>query len=133
MLLATLMLLAPAIQKGPQCVPASQRPKASTVDAPAAGAASARRARPLTHWTTNENYPLSSLLSREQGTVEFTLAIDAGGCPVGCRITRSSGYKTLDQAACGVMYRKARFDPATDENGNPVPGTYHNRFTWSLR
>ena len=65
--------------------------------------------------------------------MEFRLAIDAGGCPVGCSITKSSGYETLDKAACGVMYRKARFDPATDEHGNPVPGTYRNKFVWSLR
>ncbi|MBT2132767.1 hypothetical protein KK137_00340 [Croceibacterium sp. LX-88] len=44
----------------------------------------------------------------------------------------SSGHASLDKAACHG-FQGVRYDPARDEQGNAVPGTFRTAWVWSLK
>jgi protein TonB len=83
-------------------------------------------------WVTNDDYPDSALRNEEQGRTAFRLAIGADGRPTSCTVTASSGARALDDAACRLLMRRARFTAAKDADGAAVAGTYANSFLWQI-
>ena len=69
---------------------------------------------------TAEDYPATALQNREEGTVQAKLTIDPNGRVSACKVVRSSGYATLDNATCSILERGARFAPARDAAGKPI-------------
>jgi len=63
-------------------------------------------------------YPAQSLKFKEQGVVSNTFCVDADGKVTSVQLTRSSGYKRLDDAARRVT-RASRWKAGT-VNGRPV-------------
>lgn len=92
------------------------------------------RAKPrtTTPWITNDDYPAVDARQHHEGTVAFTLQIDPSGHATKCDVTASSGYPGLDNGACFLLMRRARFDPARDASGKAVASNYPGRFTWRL-
>ena len=66
------------------------------------------------------------------GTARFSLKINASGRVTGCEITRSTGHNALDNATCELIAKRARFNAATDANGQAVASTYSNAISWEL-
>lgn len=94
-----------------------------------------RPARPNNNpglWVVTMDYPARSLNIEEEGTVGFRLTVGVDGRAVGCMVTSSSGSAALDAATCSNVTRRARFDPALDDKGNPTTGYYSNRVTWRI-
>ncbi|MCW3849587.1 energy transducer TonB [Sphingomonas sp. LB-2] len=83
-------------------------------------------------WVTNDDYPASSLNREEQGTTGFRLDVDASGRVTNCTVTSSSGSSALDNTACSLLKRRARFSPAEDASGNKIPASWSSRFRWEL-
>lgn len=80
-----------------------------------------------------DDYPVSALSAGEEGTVEAQLAIDESGRVRDCTIVRSSGSVSLDKATRDIFWRRARFLPARDASGNPVPDRVETPpITWRL-
>jgi len=79
-----------------------------------------------------ENYPSRALREEIEGTVGLRVTVTPDGRASSCTVTRSSGSKILDDAACKGMLRYARFEPALDDKGNPTTGTYSTRITYRL-
>ncbi|MGL5839495.1 MAG: energy transducer TonB [Sphingorhabdus sp.] len=67
---------------------------------------------------------------RAEGTTRFELVIDTNGRAQNCTITASAGNESLDKATCNAFVKRARFTPATDINGQAVPGRYRGSVTW---
>ncbi|MDR2958585.1 MAG: TonB family protein [Stenotrophomonas sp.] len=65
-------------------------------------------------------YPIPALRNHEQGTVLLRVEVDDRGQPVTVSIERSSGSRTLDQAARQQVLRHWRFEPAL-RDGAAVP------------
>ncbi|QDY48409.1 energy transducer TonB [Stenotrophomonas maltophilia] len=65
-------------------------------------------------------YPLAALRNREQGTVLLRVEVDSHGQPAVVSIERSSGSRSLDQAARQQVLRHWRFEPA-QRDGVAVP------------
>ena len=82
---------------------------------------------------TNDDYPLAARRAGLEGTVYFRLDIDAEGRPSACTITQSSGHAVLDDATCPLLMKRARFNPARDDTGKAVAGSWNSRFRWSLQ
>jgi protein TonB len=83
-------------------------------------------------WVTTDDYR-SSWINRELiGTARFRLQIAASGKVENCTITGSSGHAELDKATCDLVTRRARFDPAKDNTGATVSGTYTSSVRWEL-
>jgi len=83
-------------------------------------------------WVTNDDYPAAALRAEQAGTTSFRLDVDAGGRVTNCTVTGSSGSSLLDNTACSLLKRRARFGPAEDSSGNKIPATYSNRFRWEI-
>jgi periplasmic protein TonB len=81
---------------------------------------------------TNDDYPASALAKKSEGVVKFSLVIGENGRVSDCSIVKSSGDAALDSATCFHIKRRAKFRPATDENGNPIAGKYAGKITWRL-
>ena len=92
----------------------------------------AQSAGNLAQYFSNDDYPVEALRRGAQGTVAFRLDIDATGIPTGCTIEQSSGDAALDQATCDIARTRARFRPARDAQGRPVPDTHAARVTWRI-
>lgn len=83
-------------------------------------------------WVSNDDYPAAAIRAEQQGTVGFTLSVDAEGRPSDCVVTRTSGVALLDETACSLMMRRARFEPARDAEGKAIAARWSSRFRWEL-
>jgi periplasmic protein TonB len=83
-------------------------------------------------WVTDDDYPAAALRAEQAGTVRFRLDVDAGGRVTACSVTGSSGSSLLDNTACSLLKRRARFNPAEDANGTKIPAPYNGSFTWKI-
>ncbi|APE29233.1 energy transducer TonB [Aurantiacibacter gangjinensis] len=79
-----------------------------------------------------ENYPSRALRQEQEGRVQFTVTVGTNGRVNACRITKSSGFPILDDAACRGMERYARFEPALDRSGNPVEGSWSTAVVYAI-
>ena len=86
----------------------------------------------LVRYFSTDDYPMEAIRNEEQGTTAFKLLIDRHGRVVRCDVTSSSGSAALDKATCDIVRRRARYVPARDSSGNPVPGTDTGRIRWEL-
>ena len=82
--------------------------------------------RDLEGWAAKviKAYPKAAMAAGEEGTVGVELAIDETGAVADCTVTRSSSWTRLDEAACSALKAHARFHPAMDSEGRPVPSTF---------
>ena len=83
-------------------------------------------------WITNNDYPRRELVNGDEGSVGYRLAIDLNGRVANCELTRPSGVPGLDNATCRLISRRARFEPATDETGARVAGSYTGSVRWQI-
>ena len=81
---------------------------------------------------SDADYPDEAIWNEEEGSVAFTLDIDSAGKPARCSIRSSSGSSVLDAATCHIMMERARFQPARNARGKPVPDEISSRLTWRL-
>ncbi|HVH49704.1 MAG TPA: energy transducer TonB [Sphingomicrobium sp.] len=82
---------------------------------------------------SNDDYPESALEREEQGTVSVSLSIGPNGRVSDCSVASSSGSRTLDSTTCRILKSRARFNPATDQNGQPTSGSFSQRITWRIQ
>ena len=83
-------------------------------------------------WITNDDYPRRPLVDRIEGSVGYRLVIGTTGRVSSCELTRPSGNSALDDATCRLITSRARFEPATDEAGAKVLGTFTGSVHWQI-
>jgi TonB family protein len=83
-------------------------------------------------WATTDDYPMLGTINHWEGTTAFRLDVGRDGRVATCQVTSSSGYALMDVATCRHITRRARFNPALNEDGNPIIGRYANRIRWVL-
>ena len=81
---------------------------------------------------TNNDYPRRALVDEAEGSVAYRLVIGTNGRVSSCELTRPSGNSALDDATCRLIARRARFEPATDETGAKVLGTFTGSVQWQI-
>lgn len=111
------------------------REKARFADLPTNPFASSKGVAPRgspSSWVTNDDYPAAAIRANQEGTVEFTLSVDASGRSTACAVTKSSGWPLLDQTTCSLIQRRARFTPAMNKEGEAIPSEFSSRFTWLI-
>ncbi len=79
-----------------------------------------------------ENYPRRAAQEEIEGTVGVRVTVTADGRATACQVTASSGSSILDEAACKDLERYGRFDPALDDDGNPISASWPTRITYKL-
>lgn len=83
-------------------------------------------------WVTPNDYPAADLRGEHEGITRFQVSIGTDGKVLGCEITVSSGFASLDAAACSNVRKRAKFTPATDTTGATVPSTYASAVRWTI-
>lgn len=66
----------------------------------------------------------------EEGRVTLQLQVSAAGVVTDARVTKSSGFPRLDDAARRAL-SLCRFDPATVD-GQPVASTHSMSYLWEV-
>lgn len=103
---------------------------------PRAGPAVPQRLpRPPVHRSgtiTAEDYPSGAIRRLEEGSATVRLTVSAEGRVTDCTVVSSSGSAELDATTCTLLSRRARFDPALDAQGRPIPATVTRRVSWDL-
>lgn len=82
-------------------------------------------------WLSIIDYPRGSYTNSPSGTVTAALQIGADGTVSGCEVTATSGSRDLDAATCAGWIKRSKFVPASDKDGNPIPGQFTISKTWS--
>lgn len=67
-----------------------------------------------------------------EGTVSVRFLVGADGRVGECRVTRSSGYRSLDDTTCRLIQRRFRYEPSRDAAGRPVPAWILENHTWAI-
>lgn len=83
-------------------------------------------------WISRAEYPIAALRHDKEGTVAITLAINERGKVTHCKVAKSSGVSSLDEATCRLAKAGARFAPATDATGRATAASLHQNVTWKL-
>lgn len=83
-------------------------------------------------WANANDYPSRALREEREGVTKFTLTVGPDGRATSCVVTGSSGSADLDATTCSLNMRRARFDPATDQNGGPVPSEWSSATRWEI-
>ena len=83
-------------------------------------------------WITNDDYPRRALVDEAEGSASYRLVIGTNGRVSSCDLTRSTGNRALDDATCQLISSRARFEPATDETGAKVLGTFTGSVRWDI-
>ncbi|MFC4293279.1 energy transducer TonB [Sphingorhabdus arenilitoris] len=83
-------------------------------------------------WVMTNDYPILALREELQGKTFFSLSVEKSGKITQCAITRSSGVQILDETACNNVTRRARLQPALDDLGNPIEGSYNSAVAWAI-
>ena len=109
----------------PPAPPALRIPPPAPVAPPPPSRARGASPDNLNRWAARiqGDYPSSALRREEQGTVTMRITIGASGRVEACAVTGSSGSSALDDAACRGMQRYARYNPALNAAGDPIPDT----------
>jgi protein TonB len=83
-------------------------------------------------WIGTDDYPRRPLVEGIEGSVGYRLVIGTNGRVSSCELTRPSGNRALDDATCRLITTRARFEPATDETGAKVLGTFTGSVRWEI-
>lgn len=83
-------------------------------------------------WITTNDYPRRPLIDGIEGLASYRLVIGTTGRVSSCELTSPTGNRALDDATCRLITNRARFDPATDESGAKVMGTYTGSVRWEI-
>lgn len=83
-------------------------------------------------WVVTDDYPAKALREGAEGIAGFRVVVGSDGRVDACEITSSSGNPQLDEATCKNVTRRARFEPATDGNGQKVVGSYSSTVRWQI-
>ncbi len=84
------------------------------------------------NWVSEADYPQRDIRDGNEGTTRFRLSISAEGRVTSCTVTGSSGFASLDAAACNKLSARGRFKSATGENGEKVAGSYASSIKWQI-
>ena len=76
-------------------------------------------------------YPGSALMAGEQGIMRMRVMVNTQGTVDSCTIIKATNTSALESPACEVM-KLAKFDPARDAAGVPMPSYYATSITYQI-
>lgn len=64
------------------------------------------------------------------GITTVSVKIDSDGHVSDCLASTAGDFAALDTQVCALVMRRARFSPARDDNGSPMPSSFAYPFNW---
>lgn len=92
----------------------------------------AKAVRELQGVFSPNDYPSDAVKDDASGRVRVGLLIDQSGRIAKCKILVASGHSSLDETTCRILKLRARFRPAKDIDGKPIPGAVTQTIDWLL-
>ena len=83
-------------------------------------------------WVTVDDYRTSWINRDYTGTVSFRVTVGTNGRVSDCSVTGGTAPGALKNATCRLIKRRARFNAATNGDGNKVTGTYSSTVRWQI-
>ncbi len=83
-------------------------------------------------WITDADYRTNWINREYAGTVSFSVSVGANGRVESCSVTGGSAPQELKDATCSLIQRRARFNAATDGEGEATTGSYSNSVRWQI-
>ncbi|MDN3646978.1 hypothetical protein QWY75_12260 [Pontixanthobacter aestiaquae] len=83
-------------------------------------------------WFKKGDFPGELFFKGENALVEFSLIVDDTGTPNFCEITNSTRPQKFDESVCLKLLRTARFTPARNKDGQPVPDPWSSRILFQI-
>ncbi len=80
---------------------------------------------------TDNDYPNYPVRLSDDGTLKFELQVDEAGIPTGCTIFGNNVPQTMEALLCKMLMRRARFEPALDEDDKTIKRVYRNKATFN--
>ena len=80
----------------------------------------------------DEDYPVSAVANREEGTTVVTFTIQPNGRVTYCKIAASSGSNALDLKTCEIVASRFVYDPARNKKGQPIEEIKTQRVHWQI-
>lgn len=77
-------------------------------------------------------YPPRAKAAGEQGDVTFRAEYDKKGSILSCEVTKSSGFKRLDDETCELIVKHARFKPELLYDGKRKDGIQLGLVEWRI-
>lgn len=65
-----------------------------------------------------------------RGIIRVSIGVSTSGRASYCVVVQSSENTSLDSLVCQAILQRARFDPAVDKDGQPIPSSYDRRWTF---
>lgn len=84
------------------------------------------------NWFSADDYPDQMARGGYEANVNVRLIIDEAGQPKSCNIQSSTRPKDFDDAVCKALIMRARFEPALDARGKPVPSFWRHTIRFRL-
>jgi protein TonB len=84
-------------------------------------------------WVTNDDYPPSAQRDGVEGSTGVRVQVGPDGRVTACAVTSSSGSTILDDTACRLVTRRARFNPAKEAGGSAIASSWAGRFRWQIQ
>ncbi len=78
------------------------------------------------------NYPADARRNNQSGRVGMLLTIDSAGRATRCRVIEKTDSESLNITSCALFLARAKFKPALDKSGVPVPSQLVTAIDWRL-
>lgn len=116
------------------CDPATMSPLPAVpfLPPPAPPAPPPRQGSSLVGLFSVDDYPTEALRREEEGLVIAEMEVSPNGRVASCQVVQSSNSRSLDEATCAIIARRARYRPARDEAGQAVTGHDKVRIKWLM-
>lgn len=82
---------------------------------------------------TAGEYPLLSVMLKEEGTTTLGFVIQTDGVPTAVTVVESSGSLRLDDASVAAVTQLWRYQPALSAEGKPIACPWKAQVRWVLR
>jgi hypothetical protein len=94
-----------------------------------------QRVQPINseRWIRPDDYPKGGLHAGRSASVHFRVTVNQNGLVEDCAIQSATEGADFARRTCAVISRRAKFQPALDEDGKPVPSYYVNTIRWLMR
>ncbi len=77
-------------------------------------------------WVNANDYPRGMIARGKEAIVHFRMSVDEKGDATACYIQQSTRPKAFDDVVCRSLMKRAKFQPARDQNGKPIASYYRN-------
>jgi hypothetical protein len=84
-------------------------------------------------WLRSNDYPLTALYHGRSGLVQFRLDVDEAGAVAGCRVLYRTDPDEFADITCRNLTKRAKFEPAVDQQGKPAKAFYIGSVRWMAR